>query len=109
MQLASKMRFLGAQFEALLDDDLWRRSAGRANEMAALLARRLASLEGVELVHPVEANEVFARMPLGGIERVQAVAPFYVWDAGDEVVRFVCSWDTTADDVDGLVAALAAR
>jgi threonine aldolase len=109
MQLASKMRFLGAQFEALLGDDLWRRSAAQANAMAGRLAASLAGLPGVELAHPVEANEVFVRLPLAGIEDVQAVAPFYVWDAADSVVRFVCSWDTTPTDVDALVDAVARR
>lgn len=109
MQLASKMRFLGAQFETLLSADLWRRPATNANTMAALLGRSLQVIGDVELVHPVEANEVFARMPLAGIEAVQARCPFYVWDARDEVVRFVCSWDTTETDVQELVAALQAR
>lgn len=109
MQLASKMRFLGAQFEALLHDDLWRRSAAQANAMARRLADGLAGLPDVELAHPVEANEVFARLPLDGIEAVQSAAPFYVWDAADSVVRFVCSWDTTATDVDALVGAVGGR
>ncbi len=109
MQLASKMRFLGAQFEALLEGDLWRSSAGRANQSATRLAAGLEGLPGVVLAHPVEANEVFARLPLDGIEEVQAVAPFYVWDAAESLVRFVCSWDTTPADVDALVAALSAR
>jgi threonine aldolase len=109
MQLASKMRFLGAQFEAILHDDLWRRSAGQANAMARRLGVALAALPEVELAHPVEANEVFARLPLDGIERVQAAAPFYVWDAADSVVRFVCSWDTTRADVDALVDAIRTR
>ena len=108
-QLASKMRFLGAQFETLLSADLWRRPATNANTMATLLARSLQGIDSVELVHPVEANEVFVRMPLAGIEVVQAHCPFYVWDEADEVVRFVCSWDTTEADLEELVAALRAR
>lgn len=117
MQLASKMRFISAQFEALLGgEDLWLRSARHANAMAALLADGVSSLEGAEIVHPVEANGVFVRLPKpvidGLLEDLPGEHPFYVWDAeGGErsVVRWMCSWDTTPEDVEGLVAAAGAR
>lgn len=109
MQLASKSRFISAQFEALMSDELWLRSARHANEMAALLGERAGGIDGVEIVHPVEANAVFARLPKPAIERLLAALPgehpFYVWDSAEGVVRWMCSWDTTAEDVDDLVAA----
>ncbi|HET6831100.1 MAG TPA: beta-eliminating lyase-related protein [Solirubrobacterales bacterium] len=113
MQLASKMRFISAQFEALFGPgELWRRNAGNANAMAARLAAAVADLDGVELVHPVEANGVFARLPRPVIDTLlrdlPGEHPFYVWDEPACVVRWMCSWDTTEADVDGLVAAACA-
>ncbi len=111
MQLASKMRFLSAQVEALFGPgELWRRNAERANAMAARLAAGLEGVAAVEVVHPVQANGVFARLPRPAIDRLLAALPgshsFYVWDEGADVVRWLCSWDTTSDDVDALLAAL---
>ena len=111
-QLASKMRFAAAQFEALLGPgDLWLRNASHANEMAARLAEAVGSIDGLELAHPVEANAVFARLPRAAIERLlselDADHPFYVWDDEAGVVRWMCSWDTTAEDVDSFAAAVA--
>lgn len=112
MQLASKMRFISAQLEALLADDLWRRTATRANEMAARLGEGAAAIDGVEIVHPVEANGVFAKLPRPAIDRLLAALPgehpFYVWDEGADVVRWMCSWDTEEADVDALLEALRA-
>jgi threonine aldolase len=111
-QLASKMRFVSVQLEALLDGDLWHRNAAHANSMARRLADSIGALDGLEIVRPVEANAVFAALPQAAIERVQAALPgdhpFYVWDAERGVIRLMCSWDTTAEDVDGFTAAAAA-
>ncbi|ARQ72039.1 threonine aldolase family protein [Streptomyces marincola] len=106
MQLAAKMRFVSAQFEALLAGDLWLRSAGRANAMAARLAAAVRDVPGVRVLHPVQANVVFARLPHETIERLGKRHRFYVWDetAGD--VRWMCSHDTTEADVDAFAAAL---
>jgi len=110
MQLASKMRFLAAQFDALLAGDLWLRNASHANAMARRLAEAITNLDGVELAHPVEANGVFANLPAPAIgslyESLPASHPFYVWDEAAGTVRLMCSWDTTDDDVDALAAAL---
>ena len=112
MQLASKMRFLAAQFEALLAGDLWLRNASHANAMARRLAEAITDLDGVELVYRVEANGVFANLPRPGIDRLRkalpAEHPFYVWDDAAGTVRLMCSWDTTEEDVDGLASALMA-
>ncbi len=108
-QLNSKMRFAAAQFEALLGPgDLWLRNAANSNAMAARLADAVSSLEGLEIVHPVEANVLFARLPRQAIDRLASDHPFYVWDDATGVVRWMCSWDTTPEDVDAFAAAVAA-
>ncbi len=111
MQLASKMRFLSAQFEALFGaGELWRRNAESANAMAARLAAGVEGIDGVELVHPVDANGVFAKLPRPVIDGLLADLPgdhpFYVWDEDENVVRWMCSWDTKSEDVDELIAAV---
>jgi threonine aldolase len=110
-QLASKMRFISAQLEALLADGLWLRNAAHANEMASRLSAAVAGVRAVELVYPVQANGVFARLPGPAIDRLMADLPgdhpFYVWDAEANVVRWMCSWDTTPEDVDAFAAAVA--
>lgn len=107
MQLASKMRFVSAQLLALYDDDLWLRSAGHANAMARRLRDGLAAVPGVEVVLPVEANAVFAVLPAGVADRVRDRYWFYDWDGRPGMVRLMCAFDTTADDVDELVTAIA--
>jgi len=108
-QLASKMRFLSAQFEALLGGELWLRSATHANAMAARLAAGVERIDGAEVVHPVEANGVFVALPRAAIdsllEELPGEHPFYVWDEGESVVRWMCSWDTQPEDVESLLAA----
>ena len=104
------MRFIAAQFDALLADDLWRRNAEHANGMARRLADAITAIDGVELAHPVEANGVFANLPGAPIDRLRdalpAAMPFYVWDETAGTVRLMCSWDTTAEDIDELAGAL---
>lgn len=107
MQLASKMRFLSAQLVALLEGDLWLRSAQHANAMARRLRDAVAGLSGVELVRPVEANAVFAVLPPGVADRLRRRFRFYDWDQATGEVRWMCSFDTTEADVDAFVTALA--
>ncbi|MET7286531.1 low specificity L-threonine aldolase [Streptomyces sp. NPDC005573] len=106
MQLASKMRFVSVQLEALLAGDLWLRNAGHANAMAQRLAEGVRAVDGVEILHPVQANGVFARLPHDVSERLQKRFRFYFWDENAGVVRWMCSFDTTEDDVDAFVTAL---
>ena len=106
MQLASKMRFVSAQLLRLLDDDLWRETAGHANAMARLLAAAAAEVRGVRIAYPVQANAVFLALPAAVKERLLEEYRFYTWDEQAGVVRWMCSWQTTPDDVDRLVAAL---
>lgn len=99
-QLPSKMRFIAAQFEALLTDDLWLRNAQHANTMAQRLAEHVADIPGVRITQPVETNAVFAIIPKPCIERLQATYPFYVWNDALGEVRWMTAFDTTPTDVD---------
>jgi threonine aldolase len=106
LQLASKMRFLAAQFQALLEGDLWLRCAAHANTMAAALAQALGDVPGLAITRPVQANAVFARLPVEVTPRLQQRFPFYVWDEHTGEVRWMCSWDTTGEDVETFAAAV---
>ncbi len=107
LQLASKGRYLAAQFIALLGEgDLWRRNAAHANAMAARLAAAVGDAPGVRVTQPVQANGVFAVLPRAATERLQRDWRFYTWDEATGEVRWMCSWDTTADEVDAFAAAI---
>ncbi|MEN0128713.1 MAG: low specificity L-threonine aldolase [Brevundimonas sp.] len=106
MQLTSKMRFVSAQLVALYEGDLWLRSARHANAMAARLRDGLAEIEGVRVVQAVQANAVFVAMPADVAQELRRRWRFYDWAPGE--VRLMCSFDTTAEDVDELVAAISA-
>jgi threonine aldolase len=105
-QLASKMRFVAAQFGALLQDDLWRASAAHANAMARRLAAGAAAVPGVEIVHPVQANAVFARLDPKHVAALQQDWFFHLWDERESVVRWMTAFDTTEADVDAFVASI---
>jgi threonine aldolase len=106
LQLASKMRFLAAQFEAILTDELWLRCAGHANEMATRLARAVGSIPAVTITHPVQTNVVFARLSDDARAALLERFAFYVWDQDAGEVRWMCSWDTTEEDVDAFAEAV---
>ncbi|MGH9502303.1 MAG: threonine aldolase family protein [Terriglobales bacterium] len=99
MQLASKMRFISAQFDALFTGDLWLKSAQHANRMAQLLQKQLRMIPQVKIVYKVEANGVFAKIPRAAISRLQKRYFFYVWNEQQSIVRWMCSFDTTEPDV----------
>ena len=99
MQLASKMRFIAAQFETLLTNDLWRRSAEHANRMARLLEKEVSRIPGVKVVWKVEANGVFVQVPHEAIEKIKQHYFFYMWIEEESIVRWMCSFDTTEDDI----------
>ena len=103
-QLTSKMRFVAAQFGALLHDDLWYANAAHANAMARRLADGAAAVPGVAIVHPVQANAVFARLPARHIEALRRRWMFYLWDERESVVRWMTAFDTTESDVDAFLA-----
>jgi len=106
MQLASKMRFIAAQFEALLGGDLWHENARHANELAQRLEAGVRQVAGVTVSRPVQANSVFAVIAHEVAVRLQARHRFYIWDEGTGEVRWMTSFDTTEADVDEFVSAL---
>ncbi|MEQ8749295.1 MAG: beta-eliminating lyase-related protein, partial [Amphiplicatus sp.] len=104
--LWSKQRFIAAQFEAYFENDLWRRLATHANAMAKRLSSGLAALDGVRIVYPTEANEVFAAFPDGVAARLREKgAVFFPWrtpgdTTGGKTNRLICSFRTQAEEVD---------
>ena len=103
MHLPSKMRFISAQFEALLSGNLWKRSAEHSNRMAQILAGQLAKIPKIKITQPVESNGVFATVPPKYIPRLQKEYFFYVWDEAISEVRFMASFDTTEHDIQDFV------
>jgi threonine aldolase len=106
MQLASKMRFLAAQFLALLEDDRYLELARHANTMARRLAEGIRGVPGVRITQAVEANAVFAVVEPALRQRLLEEFLFYVWDEATGEVRWMASWATTGEDVDRFVAAV---
>ncbi|MBC7693549.1 MAG: low specificity L-threonine aldolase [Methylotenera sp.] len=114
MQLASKMRFISAQFEVLLSgmpgQELWRINARHANAMAKKLESALAGLAEVKISRPAQANAVFATLPRNVISELQKIFSFYIWGSAQEAtraeVRWMASFNTTAEDVEAFVEAL---
>jgi len=93
------MRYIAAQMEALLTDDLWKTNAAHANRMAQLLEQEVRKIPGVKIVYPVESNGVFAQIPHSAIAKIQERYFFYLWSEEESVVRWMCSFDTTDEDV----------
>ncbi len=113
MQLASKMRFVSAQLIALLEGDLWLRNASHSNAMAQRLRAGIeagltdGSIKGVGFTQRTESNGVFATLPDGVADRLRESFRFYDWDAARNEVRWMCSFDTTEEDIDAFIAAIA--
>jgi threonine aldolase len=108
MQLHSKGRFIGAQFSALLKNDLWKRNAEHANKMAQRLEQNLKTISEIKITQSVDANGIFALMPESVITELQKEYFFYVWNERTSEVRLMCSFDTTEDDVEGFTKKLKA-
>ena len=115
MQLASKMRFVSAQLLALFDDDLGLRSATHANTMAKRLRDALeegiasGALSGLSFSAPTDANGVFAVLDPEVSDRIRQTFRFYDWDRSVGEVRWMCSFDTTEEDIDRFVATITAE
>ncbi|WP_214468358.1 threonine aldolase family protein [Microbacterium flavescens] len=113
MQLSSKMRFVSAQLVALLDGDLWHRNASHSNAMAQRLRSGVeagladGTIRGVAFTQPTQANGVFATLPDGVADRLRESFRFYDWDAAKNEVRWMCSFDTSENDIDAFLAAIA--
>ena len=104
MQLGSKMRFISSQFSALLSNDLWLRNARHSNQMARYLEQKLREIPQIVITQPVQANAVFAILPLPYIEELQKKFFFYVWNEKTSEVRWMTSFDTTENDIEQFVA-----
>ena len=105
-QLFSKNRFIATQFTALLTNDLWLRMATHANKMAQLLASEMKLISGVKITREVQANAVFAIIPEKAIVPLQRLFPFYVWDEQTQELRWMCSFDTTEDEIKNFAKSL---
>lgn len=103
MQLNSKMRYVAAQFIRYLEPEIWKKNALNANENAQYLYSQVKDIPQVKVVHPVDANGVFAIIPKGITAELQKEVFFYVFDEHANMVRWMCSWDTTRDDIDRFV------
>ncbi|MBE0500384.1 MAG: low specificity L-threonine aldolase [Desulfuromonadales bacterium] len=104
-QLASKMRFLAAPWYGMLTTGALLDRAGHANAMARELAAQLSNIDAIEIVHPVEANAVFVRMPQPMIDRLKGAGWHFYTFIGTKEARLMCSWQTTREDIAALVAA----
>jgi threonine aldolase len=105
-QLCSKMRFMAAQFICYLESGIWRRNAEHSNRMAQLLRTEVEKVAGVKIMYPVQVNSVFAQLPTEVWHRLQERYFFYDWDETNDVVRWMCSFDTTEKDIHAFVDAL---
>lgn len=103
-QLVSKMRYITAQMEAYLQDDLWKQNAAHANRMASLLAAKLSEFPAVKITQPTQANAVFAILPAEIILPLQEKYHFYLWNEHRYEVRLMCSWNTTEDFIHQFVS-----
>lgn len=106
MQLHSKMRFIGAQFNALLSNDLWKENATHANRMAKLLEQELRKAKEIKITQSVDANGIFAIFPEKIIPELQQEHFFYIWNERTFEVRLMCSFDTTEEEVKNFVKKL---
>ncbi len=103
-QLPSKMRFVAAQFNALLHDDLWLRLAANANSMCRRLYDHTCDIDALQHLAAPEVNSIFVTLPAPSIEPLREWCFFWDWDVALGQVRWMTAWDTTADDVDRFVA-----
>jgi len=106
MQLASKMRFIAAQYDAMLSNDLWLKNASHANGMAQILAKEVEKIPSVKITQKVQINGVFAIIPSEIIPMLQKEYFFYEWDEHTSEVRWMTSWGTTEEDIQGFVSLL---
>lgn len=106
MQLASKMRFISAQYIAYFRNDLWKRNAIHSNSMARILSDRLNKISGVEITQKVQSNGVFVIMPAEVAERMRSHYFFYPWNEKISEYRLMTSWDTTEEDIEDFIKLL---
>ena len=106
MQLASKMRFISAQFIAYFRDDLWKKCASHSNAMAGILANKIMEIKSLKITQPVQSNGVFVIIPQKVAEKVMQQYFFYPWNEKKSEYRLMTSWDTTEEDIEEFVKLL---
>jgi threonine aldolase len=109
MQLASKMRFISAQYIAYFRNDLWKRNAQHSNAMASIMADRLSQISGVRITQPVQSNGLFVVMPSAVADRIKEHYFFYPWNEKISEYRLMTSWDTTEEDIENFTKLLSAE
>ncbi len=107
MQLVSKMRYIAAQFIAYLSNQLWLKNAAHANFYACLLKSNIEKFSDMKIIYPVQANSVFAKIPVSMINPLQEYSYFYIWDEKENMVRWMCNFNTTEEDVKQFVNEIA--
>ena len=105
-QLVSKMRYISAQFSTMFKDDLWFENAKHANHMAQILAEELIKIPGIRLAQVVQSNGVFIYLPKEIIIELQKQYACNIWDYEKSIIRLMTSWNTTQEDLDGLIDAI---
>jgi len=103
MQLASKMRFISAQYIAYFRNDLWKTCALHSNEMAKILAGKLSTINGIKITQPVQSNGIFVIIPHTVAAKVNESYFFYPWNEKKSEYRLMTSWDTTVEDIEDFV------
>jgi threonine aldolase len=106
MQLASKMRFISAQFIAYFRNDLWKINASHSNKMASFLAKKLTGIKNIQITQQVQSNGVFVIIPHDVAEKVRSHYFFYPWNETKSEYRLMTSWDTTEEDIEEFVRLL---
>jgi threonine aldolase len=106
MQLASKTRFIAAQFEAMLTNETWRTHAAHANKLAQMLREGLSRFSQIKITKPVQANALFAELPIAWTAPLQEQYPFYIWKESTNEARLMCSFDTTETDIKQFLATI---
>jgi threonine aldolase len=106
MQLASKMRFISAQYIGYFRNELWKRCAGHSNAMAGIMAERLEKVDRVKVTQSVQSNGIFLIIPKDVAERMRNHYFFYPWNEKTSEYRLMSSWDTTEEDIEGFVKLL---
>lgn len=107
-QLFSKMRFISAQFEAYLENELWRENALKANRMAKILSERLAAISQVQITQPVTVNSIYVILPRGITQALMDKYHFYMWNEALNEVRLMCCYNTSQEMIDEFLETLLA-
>ncbi|HAM08874.1 MAG: threonine aldolase [Bacteroidetes bacterium GWE2_41_25] len=106
MQLASKMRFISAQYIAYFHNDLWKKCASHSNRMAKIMAEKLGEIKDVKITQPVQSNGIFIIIPAAVAEKIRKHYFFYPWNDKISEYRLMTSWDTHEEDINNFIKIL---